>query len=115
MSEQEQGEKVFVGTCQHWIPEEWYESDDSSYTILDEASGAYVNVTTCEECYKDNLENGIVVDQSDIPMDDFSNPFEDDPAPKTMKVINPDGTTSVVDIENADVLTLDQLDEYLKS
>jgi hypothetical protein len=90
---------VFVGTCQHNIDEEWYHSDDSSYLILDESSGAYINVTTCRTCKDDNVAYGRVVDPDDIPMDDFVNPFADNPAPDVIKVVNTDGSTTVITMD----------------
>lgn len=94
--------KVFVGSCQHDIDEEWFNSDDSSYLVLDESSGVCVTVTTCRQCKDDNVASGRAVDPDDVPVDDFVNPFTDDPAPDIMKVVNLDGTTTVIDMSDTD-------------
>lgn len=92
---------IYVGSCQHDIDEEWYHSDESSYLILDESSGAYVSVTTCRDCKDDNVASGRIADPDDIPIDDFVNPFADDPASDKMIVINADGSTTVVNMGEA--------------
>lgn len=89
-------ERKYVGTCQHDIDEEWYNSDDSTYLILDESSGIYVSATTCRNCKDDNVASGRAVDPDDIPMDEFVNPFEDDNVPDGFKVINPDGSITII-------------------
>lgn len=84
-----------MGSCPHDIDEDWYNSDDSTYTVLDESSGAYVIVTTCVNCKDDNVAFGRAVDPDSIPVDIFVNPFADDPQPDTFKVLNADGTMDV--------------------
>ena len=106
---------TYVGTCQHDIDEEWYNSDESSYLILDESSGVYVTVTTCRACKDDNVASGRIVDPDDIPMDDFVNPFADNPAPNVMRVVNTDGTTSIVTMDEAPEISDEALDEIFTS
>jgi len=89
---------VYIGTCGHEYDREWQENANSCYTVLDEVSGAYVNVTTCEDCYNENLNAGRIVDESEIPFDDY-NPFEDDPAPDTMVVFDNEGNSEVVELD----------------
>lgn len=93
--------KVYYGACEHPIPEEWYNSDDSSYLRLDQVSGAVIPVTTCEECKEDAENHGLIMDEvSDDVIDDLLyNPFEDDPAPETMVVFDKDGNKKYIEIE----------------
>lgn len=102
---------TYVGTCQHDIDEDWYNSDESTYLILDESSGAYVNVTTCITCKDDNIASGRIADPDDIPMDNFVNPFANDPAPDVMKVVNADGTTTVINMGEAPEVSEDELND----
>jgi len=104
----------YVGTCQHDIDEEWYLSDDSTYLVLDESSGAYVNVTTCRDCKDDNVAYGRVIDPDDIPMDDFVNPFADNPQPDVMKVVNTDGSTTVIIMDEAPEVSEDELNDVFR-
>ena len=89
---------MYIGTCQHNIDAEWYNSDECTYVVLDEPSGAYVTVVTCRACKEDNVAAGRIVDPNDIPIDDFVNPFADNPAPDIMTVVNTDGSTTIVDM-----------------
>lgn len=104
---------IYVGSCQHDIDEDWYHSDDSTYLVLDESSGAYVSVTTCRDCKDDNVASGRIVDPDDIPMDDFVNPFADNPAPDVMTVINADGSTTVVTMGTEPEVSEDELNDAL--
>ena len=102
---------IYVGSCQHDIDVEWYNSDDSSYLVLDESSGAYVNVTTCRACKDDNVVSGRIIDPNDVPMDNFVNPFADDPEPEILKVVNLDGSTTVVFADEAPDISEETLSE----
>lgn len=86
-----------IGTCGHELDSDWYESDDSTYTVCDPDTGIYTLVTTCSECKVHNVNEGIIVDEHDIPMD-FDNPFADDPAPDTMVVFDADGNSQTIKI-----------------
>ena len=61
----------YIGSCQHDIPAEWYKSDNSTYVIVDEPTGAYVTVTTCKECKDEAKEKGVLIEHEEIPLDDF--------------------------------------------
>jgi hypothetical protein len=91
--------KTYVGSCQHDIDEDWYNNDESSYLVLDEPTGACVSVTTCRDCKDENIASGKVIAPDDIPVDDFVNPFVDNPASDVMKVVNTDGTTTIINIK----------------
>ena len=85
-----------MGSCSHDIDEDWYNCDDSTYLVLDESSGVHVNVTTCRDCKGINEMGWLIVDPADVPMDNFVNPFADDPQPDIFKVVNTDGTTTII-------------------
>jgi hypothetical protein len=58
-----------IGTCGHIIEDEWYTDERSSYYVRDPETNMVVYVTTCEDCWKTNTENGLVEDGP--VMDDF--------------------------------------------
>ena len=89
----------YVGSCPHDIDEDFYKSDESSYTVIDGPTGVSVNVTTCRECRADAEAKGNIVDPHDLEFDDFENPFADDEPSGLINVINLDGTTTVVDLD----------------
>ena len=93
--------KMFVGSCQHNIPAEWYNHDDSTYLVLDRPSGLVLRVTTCETCRDSNEDEGLIMNEADIPVDDFINPFADDPAPPILRVVNTDGSTTTINVDKA--------------
>jgi hypothetical protein len=101
----------YVGSCPHDIPAEWYNSDESTYNVLDTVTGTYVIVTTCEECKRENEEAGRIIDDVDLPMDDFYVP--EDFIPKSVVVVKEDGSTEVVEIEAGDFITDDEINEAL--
>ena len=90
----------YIGTCGHSLSEEWYNSDDSSYTVLDEPSGAYVYVTTCPDCKVEN--QNIIVDPDEISFDFDEELFADDTAPKTVVLFNEDGSYEVIEGDKVD-------------
>lgn len=90
----------YVGSCPHDIPAEWYDSNESTYNVLDTATGAYVVVTTCEACKEENNTAGLIVDDSDMPLDDFYVP--DAFVPKTVVVINDNGEAETITLDNED-------------
>jgi len=89
---------MYVGSCQHYIKPEWFDDDRSSYAVLDEVNGLCVRITTCEACWEQNNEAGLIIPEDDIPVDDFVNPFANDSAPRLMKVVDSDGNTEIVDL-----------------
>ena len=89
---------TYVGSCQHDIDEQWYLSDDSTYLVLDEPTGVVTNVTTCMECKADNAALGLICDVDDLPVDNFVNPFADDPAPDLMCTFDADGNAHWIDL-----------------
>lgn len=101
----------YVGTCPHDIPAEWYNSDDSTYNVLDEVSGAYVIVTTCESCKQRNERKGRIVEEVDIPMDDFYVP--ESFVPKSAIVVDDNGNIKTVEIDGGEYITDDEMNEAL--
>jgi hypothetical protein len=92
-------EKHYIGSCPHDIPKEWYDTDDSTYTVLDSSSGAYVNVTTCEECRrKAEAENRIIAEE-DIPFEEFNIPFENAEPTGKVTVFDSEGKSQVIDFD----------------
>ena len=89
----------YVGSCRHDIDEEFYMSDESTYTVIDVPTGVSVNVTTCRECRADAEASGSIVDPLDLEFDDFENPFADDEPSGLINVINLDGSTTIVDLD----------------
>lgn len=102
---------MFVGSCQHDIDESWYNDDASSYIVIDRETGVCSNVTTCKECKQANEEAGLILDENELPEDDFENPFEDDPVSEEMTVVRPDGSSETVRVEDAKVISVE---EWLK-
>jgi hypothetical protein len=82
---------MYVGSCNHDIDEEWYNSDDSTYIVLDKPTGGYVTITTCRACKEDNMAAGVIVESDDIPIDDFFM------------------------VDESDAMTAEELDEYFKN
>jgi hypothetical protein len=109
-------QKHYVGSCQHNIPADWYEKDESTYNVLDEITGAYVLVTTCEECKKANEEAGTIIPEDQIVIDDFNVDFSgvDSPSVSHITVFNADGTSEVLEIEDPQEMTPDEIDEALE-
>lgn len=70
--------------------------------VLDEPTGAYVNVTTCQRCKDANEVAGLIVDPDNIPLDDFVNPFADDTIAEGFKVFNADGTVTTITTDLTD-------------
>jgi len=91
--------KYYVGSCPHDINEDFYNSDESSYTVIDCRTGIPVNVTTCRECRADAEAKGTIVEPLDLEFDDWENPFADDEPSGLINVINSDGSTTVVDFD----------------
>lgn len=100
----------YVGTCPHDIPAEWYNTDDSTYYVLDTASGAYVIVTTCEDCKTANEQAGSIVEEVDIPMDNF---IVDTTPPASITVFNNDGSSETFSFDETNELTDDEINSAL--
>lgn len=90
--------RYYVGSCPHDIDEDFYNSDMSTYTIMEATTGAYTSVTTCRECRANHEAEDNVIDPDDIPFEDFNNPFAENPAPDIINLVNLDGSTTVVDL-----------------
>lgn len=51
-----------IGTCGHPIDDEWYADSRSSYYVLDKPTGIVSYVTTCKDCWEQNMEAGLITD-----------------------------------------------------
>lgn len=101
----------YVGSCPHDIPADWYNTDESTYNVLDEVTGAYVLVTTCEECRRENEQAGRIIDEMDIPLDDFTVDFDD--TVSMITVFHADGSSEVIEIDESNKMTAEEIQEAL--
>lgn len=53
-----------IGTCGHLIPEKWFASDKSTYTVKyvsREGKKTYAQICTCEKCRRDNAKHKLIL------------------------------------------------------
>lgn len=84
-----------IGTCGHIIDDEWYEDTRSSYYLIDKESGTVNWATTCNECWKANMESGLVTDSPEVDYVEFEPELPD-------VVFDADGNKTVLTKDDED-------------